>query len=142
MVESRLPPAVLGKATLRGSEYAWAFADVPEAIVAAREVGLATVGGVAQFRIPEGTCELYWRCADARERKPGEQWNAYADRSADEVTAGVRALPVSELVAEGVQWKEIAALCAAGVDVTRYLCFVLYFDAPDTEPSAAPDPTG
>ena len=139
MVEALLPPSVVGKASLRGREYAWPLADVPEAIAVARSVGLATVGGQAQFRIPGGTCELYWRCADAQDQRPDEPWDEYVARSADEVLAGVRRLPVAELVAEGLQWREVAALHAAGVDVSQYLCFVLYFDAPNAEPHAAAD---
>ena len=52
------------------------------AIAAAQKCGLATVGGVVQFRIPAGTCELYWRCADAESQRPGELWSEYVARSA------------------------------------------------------------
>jgi hypothetical protein len=131
MPELRLPAAVLAKASLRGYEHAWRLADVPETIAAARECGLVTVGGVAQFRIPSGTCELYWRSTDAEPRRPSEPWSEYVARSAGEVLVGFRQLPVAEMVAEGLQWPEIAALREAGVDVSEHLCFVLYFDAPE-----------
>jgi hypothetical protein len=133
MPQMRLPAAVLAKASLRGYEHAWHPSDVPEAITAARECGLATVGGVAQFRIPAGTCELYWRSADARLRQPGEPWAGYVARSADEVLAAVQQLPLAEMVSEGLQWPEVVALRDAGEDVSEYLCFVLYFDAPGAE---------
>jgi hypothetical protein len=134
MPELRLPVTVLAKASRRGYEHAWPLSDVPEAIAAARACGLATVGGVAQFRIPAGTCELYWRSADAEPRRSGERWGEYVARSADEVTAAIRELPLAEMVAEGLQWPHVAALRHAGADVSEYLCVVLYFDAPETEP--------
>jgi hypothetical protein len=139
VVEASLPLAVMDKASLRGREYAWSLADVPEVVAAAREAGIATLGGQIQFRLPNGTCELYWRCADVGEQRTSEPWVEYVARSADEVLAGVRQLPVTELITEGLQWREVAALHAAGADVAEYLCFVLYFDGPDAEPGAAAD---
>jgi hypothetical protein len=142
MHERRLPASVLGKASLRGYEYAWRLADVPEALAAARTCGLACLGGQVQFRVPEATCELYWRSADAEPRQPGEPWAEYTTRSAAEVSARVQQLPVAELIAEGLQWPEIAALRDAGVDVSEYLCFVLYFDAPEAAPGTSPGTDG
>jgi hypothetical protein len=136
----RLPAAVLAKASRLGYEHAWRLRDAPEAIAAARACGLATVGGVVQFRIPVGTCELYWREADAEPRRTGEPWSEYAARSAEEVSAAVHRLPVPEMIAEGVNgFSEIAALRDAGTDVAEYLYIVLYFDAPDAEPDGAAD---
>jgi hypothetical protein len=142
MPELRLPAPVLAKATFQGYEHAWRLADVPEAIAAARACGLATIGGVAQFRTPAGTGELYWWSADAGPRWPGESWGQYVARSAAEVLARVQQLPVAEMVAEGLRWPEIAALRDTGVDVSNYLCFVLYFDAPEADPDAAADGGG
>src|SRR5262249_53960032 len=87
MGEQELPPSVLNKATVRGNEYAWPLSAVEEAVAAARACGLADLGGQAQFRIPEGICELYWLAADSSARLPGEPWEGYVNRSADEVLA-------------------------------------------------------
>lgn len=58
--EALLPPTVLAKATIINNEYAWPFADVEEAIVAAQALGLANLGGNPQFRLPDGIYDLYW----------------------------------------------------------------------------------
>src|SRR5947209_6989820 len=140
MPELRLPAPLLAKASLLGYEHAWRLTDVPEVIAAAQGCGLATVGGVVQFRIPAGTCELYWRCTDAEPRRPNEPWDEYVARSAAEVLAGVRKLPVAEMIVEGLQWTQVAALRDAGQDVSECLCFVLYFDAEEAEQGAADRP--
>jgi hypothetical protein len=131
MDEALLPPAILGKATRRGNEYAWPLASVEEAITAARASGLATLGGQAQFRIPEGTCELYWLDAHASEdRRAGEPWPEYVTRSAREVLARFRekVLP-ADFLAEARQWSILHEKIKAGVNVLDYLCFVLAFQA-------------
>jgi hypothetical protein len=129
MCEQRLPTAVLGKATVRGNEYAWPLSAVEEAVTAAREASLACLGGQVQFRVPEGTCELYWLSASSDNRRPGELWPAFTDRSAAEVLARFRDLRGrTDFVQEGVQSFDILRqLQARRVDLGPYLCFVLYF---------------
>lgn len=131
MPEERLPAALLAKASLRGYEYAWRLANVSEVLSAAQACSLATVGAVAQFRVPAGTCELYWRNSDSEPRRPGEPWSEYVTRSAAEVLAGITAFSVEEMVAEGLEWLDVYALRNAGADVSEYLFFVLYFNAED-----------
>ena len=128
--EKLLPPNVLSKATLRGKEYAWPTDSVEEAIEAARKCGLANIGGEVQFRIPNGTCELYWMGFDSESQAEGETWRAYVDRSADEVLNRVRQLrSQDDFVNEGVQtFKVLEKMHKEGVDLHQYLCFVLYFD--------------
>ena len=60
MCEELLPPSVVSKATLSGSEYAWSLEAVEKTVTAAAACGLANLGGQAQFRIPDGICDLYW----------------------------------------------------------------------------------
>jgi hypothetical protein len=72
--ESSLPQAILDNASLRGNEYAWQQADVIATIQAAATQQLASIGGQAQFRFPNGTYEMYWLNYDAslsRLAKPG-----------------------------------------------------------------------
>ncbi|MGL6076220.1 MAG: hypothetical protein ACRC8S_18860 [Fimbriiglobus sp.] len=136
MVEGLLPSVVMDKASLRGNEYAWPLADVPEAIAAAKSLGLATLGGQVQFRTPEGTCELYWLNADTTDRLPDESWVAFVARSADQVSRGVAGLVAgTDFVAEGVKnFGNLAELRARGVALDGFLCFVLYFQHPQSKP--------
>jgi hypothetical protein len=129
MVEALLPSLVLGKASLRGNEYAWPLAAIEEAVVAGWGSGLACLGGQVQFRLPDATCELYCFNADSADRLPGEPWPVYVARSADEVIQGVRRLQrENDLIAEGVRsWPHLAAMHGQGVDIAPFLCFVLYF---------------
>src|SRR5262245_4241167 len=109
MNEKLLPPSILAKATLRGNEYAWPFASVEETISAARASGLATVGGQAQFRLPDGICEMYWLKADASDRRAGEQWQEFVSRSAQEVLTTFKEKVVSaDYLAEVRNWPFLA----------------------------------
>jgi hypothetical protein len=141
MDEVLLPSPVLAKATLRGNEYAWPFGNVEEAILAARSAGLATLGGQVQFRLPDGTCELYWRSATAADRQPRESWPAYVHRSAAEVLASFREKILAvDYLAEARQWPFLHEKLEAGVNILDFLCFVLYFQAEkQAGPGAAAD---
>jgi len=130
MDEALLPPEILAKSTLRGNEYAWPFAAVEEAIIAAQASALATLGGQAQFRIPDGTCEMYWLNADASDRGVGEPWPEFVTRSAQEVSARFSEKVITtDFLAEVRQWPILREKIEAGVNVLDYLCFVLVFRA-------------
>jgi hypothetical protein len=141
MDEVLLPSPILAKAALRGKEYAWAFADVETVIEAARSAGLATLGGQAQFRLPDATCEMYWREADASERRPSEPWLEFVCRSADEVLATFREKIKSvDYFAEAREWPLLREKMKQGVNILASLCLVLYFQAETpAEQSAAAD---
>jgi hypothetical protein len=129
MCEELLPPSVLSKGTLSGSEYAWPVEAVEETVKAAAACGLANLGGQAQFRIPEGICELYWLSLDSGERLPKEPWENYVGRTAAEVLAQFRALRQrTDFIKEALEWPDLKRLHAQGIDLNQYLCFVLYFD--------------
>jgi hypothetical protein len=97
-------------------------------VAAATASGLANLGGQAQFRIPDGTCELYWLSLDSGERRPNESWESYATRSASEVLTQFAALRErTDFIKQALQWPVLAQLHAAGADLNQYLCFVLYF---------------
>jgi hypothetical protein len=133
MDEELLPSPILAKATLRGKVNAWGLADVEEVIEAARSAGLATLGGVAQFRLPDGICEMHWHEANASDRRPGEPWHEFVRRSADEVLAIFRekVAPVDYL-AEARRGPFFHDKMRQGVDVLASLCFVLHFQAERT----------
>jgi hypothetical protein len=114
---------------VRGNEYAWPLSAVEEVVTAARACGLANLGGQAQFRIPEGTCELYWLAADSSARLPGEPWDRYVNRSADEVLARFRDVRQrTDFIQEGLVFEVLRGLHERGADLNHSLCFVLYFD--------------
>ena len=82
--EQKLPDDILNMATIRGNEYAWPPENVLQVISTAKELNLATLGGQFQFRVPEGTCELYWIDFGSNNKKKTETWKQYVDRSAQE----------------------------------------------------------
>src|SRR5262249_41107323 len=129
MYENLLPRGILAKASLRGKEYPWQFGDVEEVVGAARVSNLATLGGQAQFRVPEGTCELYWIQVDCPQNL-GENWVTYTERSAHEVIARVRQIVANtDFHAEALQWPVLRERLEQGLPVFEHLCFVLYFEA-------------
>lgn len=122
-----LPREILAKASLRGNEYAWGLADVEEAVAAAQNCGLVTVGGQAQFRVPEGICEMYWIEADATPINEGEAWEAYVRRSGDEVVSKVRQIVAkTDFREEAANFSFLRDRIEQGLPVLDHLCFVLF----------------
>jgi hypothetical protein len=80
-----LPPEVAEGASLRGNEYGWSISAFPKALANARSLGFGCLGGQFRFRSPNGTYEMYWLSADATDRRSGETWADYAQRSCSEV---------------------------------------------------------
>lgn len=124
-----LPPEILTKATLRGKEYAWTLDEMDSVVETARSMGFASVGGQLQFRLPEGTCELYWLAADSTPRFEEEDWSTYVDRSASEVIEKIRSMQENtDFVAEGIKsFKILEQRMDEGVNLMDFLCFVAYF---------------
>jgi len=129
MIEHRLSPAILAKATLAGNEYAWRAEDVEAAIEDARRRGLANCGGQAQFRLPNATCELYWVDIQPELQRPGESWDDYVSRSAADTISLFRTrLAETDWAKEIENWALLRKQAASGVDVMGHRCFVLYFE--------------
>jgi hypothetical protein len=130
MNENLLPPAVLGKASVRGDEYAWRLSDLEEVIKAAQVCNLATVGGQAQFRVPDGTCEMYWICAEPAQRTQDESWSHYVQRSASEMLSQIRLIiENTDFQSEASKWPLLLKRMQQGEEILKYLCFVLDFEA-------------
>lgn len=126
--EELLPQTVLSKASLRGKEYAWRKDDVEEAILAARQQNLATLGGEVQFRIPNGTCELYWLNFDPADKSDSEIWQDYVVQSAHECITNFNDLCMTtDFVKLGKENFEVLRNMSETEDIGIYLCFVLYF---------------
>ena len=99
----RLPPPARALANMTGGEAAWRRADLPLLSNAARAVGLATLGGQVQLRLPSAIHELYWQDYDPGERRPDESWTAYADRSWKELLFLAGTLPSDEAIIDGAR---------------------------------------
>jgi hypothetical protein len=136
--EHRLPADILARASPRGEEYAWAFADIPAVIEAGRRADLVNLGGQLQFRLPDGaTCECYWIEVVSNRAAPASlRWAERVARAAEAALILFQGLPApADLIADGR--RHFAALedfAAAGGDLTAAMVFVWYFEAP-TDPS-------
>jgi len=123
-----LPPDIVNGASQRGDEYGWRVSDFLGAIAAAKSHGLACLGGQFQFRLPEGIYEMYWVNADSTERRSGETWADYSERSCSEVLGKFKDLASkTDFVKEA---SKLGLLSSA----TEGLVFVAYFE---TEASLA-----
>jgi len=104
------------------------------AINDARSRGLETLGGQVQFRLPDGTCELYWISIDPSARQLEEPWHAWVERSANEVIERFRQMMTTKDWSQEIQnWPFLRDKAASGVDVLSCLCFVLYFENNPTD---------
>jgi hypothetical protein len=127
--EELLPHHLLMKANLKGLEYAWRKEDIREVIFTAKEYGLACLGGNVQFRIPDGTCDLYWLEYWADDRKPDESWRDFVSRSADECYLQIENMVnTKDIVREAYNGFSILKEMAQKVDISIYMWFILYFD--------------
>jgi hypothetical protein len=121
----RLPKPARALADVRGGEAAWRRADLPLLANAARAVGLGTLGGQVQLRLPSATHELYWQDYDPGERRGDETWPEYADRSWKELLFLTGTLPSDEAIIDGARrlwpWLKLADAEAA-----EAMWFVVY----------------
>lgn len=102
-IEKYLPDEILQKAIVSGKEYGWKRPDFKETVNKAVELGLGIIGGQVQFKFPDGTCELYWHSYDTTDRKSGEKWSEYCQRSKSECLKQFEKLPSdNELIKEGI----------------------------------------
>ena len=128
---ARLPAQLRQRAFLtdRG-EYAWRGEDVEAVISAARQAGLACVGGQPLFRHPRGICDAYWLNYDSGDRGPTESWRAYAERSCDEVQSGFRRIyKETDFLAEARNWSLLSRwIDTEGGSPAEILWFFLYFE--------------
>ena len=86
-----LPPEITEGATARGNEYGWTLDAFPQALLKAEALGYACLGGQFQFRLDDGTYEMYWVNADSTDRRECESWAEYATRSCGEVLSRFKA---------------------------------------------------
>jgi len=130
-----LPTEILQKAIVSGKEYGWKRVDFKETVKKAVEVGLGIFGGQVQFKLPDGTCELYWHKYDTTERKSGESWKDYCERTKEECLNQFQKLPTDiEFVKEGIEsFDFLREKSRTEIILEDYLIFILYFNNPETE---------
>jgi hypothetical protein len=110
------------------NEVGWRIEDFPRVLQIARESQLACLGGQFQFRFLDGTCEMYWLDANSSERRAGEPWHVYVQRSNDEVTGAFADLcSRANFDDEIASWEFVRNKREEGMDPMQYLWFVAYF---------------
>lgn len=132
--EKYLPTEILQKAIVSGKEYGWKRTDFKEVVDKAVEVGLGIIGGQIQFKLPDGTCELYWHKYDTTDRKSGESWENYCFRTKKECNEQFDSLPTDkELVQEGIEnFDFLKKKHKENISFDDKLLFILYFSALDS----------
>ena len=123
-----LPPEITQGATARGNEYGWTLDAFPQALLKAQALGYACLGGQFQFRLDDGTYEMYWLDADSNDRREGEPWAEFVRRSCDEVLGRFNATVASaDFPKEASSWPSLATAMAQGLDIVNHIVFVAYF---------------
>ena len=132
--EKYLPTEILQKAILSGKEYGWKRTDFREVLDKAIKVGLGVIGGQVQFKLPDGTCELYWHKYDTTERKSGENWKEYCQRTKEECLSQFEKLPTdNELIKEGIEsFDFLKEKSKTNTELNDFLIFILYFNNNET----------
>ena len=132
--EKLLPEHVVIRATLRGNEYAWPVADIPNVIDAARAANLVNIGGQLQFRIPDGgTCECYWVAVDTFQEVSADL--PWTERVLATATAALSQFDnlgdEYDFIAEGRSafGTHLHDFEAQGGDIKDALCFVWYVES-------------
>ena len=133
--ERFLPTEILNKAIVSGKEYGWKRDDFKEVIEKAIDGGLGIIGGQIQFKLPDGTCELYWHKYDTTDRKPGEKWKNYCLRTKYECLNQFENLPTDkELIEEGIKsFDFLKVKNDKKIKLAEYLICILYFNDLETE---------
>jgi hypothetical protein len=123
-----LPTEIAQGATVRGNEYGWTLDAFPPALARAQALGHACLGGQFQFRLDDGTYEMYWLNADSNDRREGESWAEYGRRSCDEVLGRFKvAVANADFSKEASSWPSLATAMAQGLNIANHLVFVAYF---------------
>jgi hypothetical protein len=127
--ELKLPKYILDKSIKSGQEFGWKRHDFIDVIEAAKSKNLAIIGGQIQFKLPDGTCELYWKRYDTKDRLPNENWIDYCSRTYSECIQQFKQIDSNEkLIKEGIEnFDFLKNKATDGVNLEPYLIFILYF---------------
>ncbi|OGC07112.1 hypothetical protein A2230_03935 [candidate division WOR-1 bacterium RIFOXYA2_FULL_36_21] len=128
MIEDKLPKELLEKTSKYGNELAWKLNDVEEVVVAAEKLGLANLGGQAQFIFPEGIYELYWIEIDTNGKTQDEDWLQYVSRSNHEFLRLFKEkILKTDFLKEAQNWPALKAKIDQSINILDCLYFVIYF---------------
>lgn len=128
---SFLPPDLIGRASLRGQEYAWVPDDIPALIEAAHKANLVNIGGQLQFRFSGGeTCECYWVQVDTYKSVPKHlSWSDRVRLTAEAAHEAFAKLSSEwDFATEGRKafGDQFGAVERLGGDPMKSACFVWY----------------
>lgn len=129
ITELKIQKNILDKAVKSGQEFGWRRDDFVDVIDSALSENLAIIGGQIQFKLPDGTCELYWKSYDTNEKLPSENWKDYCLRTHNECLEKFKQLDSNDkLIKEGIDnFDFLKKKVADGVDLEPYLIFIFYF---------------
>ncbi|HET8860978.1 hypothetical protein [Marivirga sp.] len=133
--EKYLPTEILQKAIVSGNEYGWKRTDFKEVVDKAVEVGLGIIGGQVQFKLQDGTCELYWHKYDTTDRKLDENWKDYCQRTKEECLSQFEKIPTDKkLIREGIEnFDFLKEKSKTNIELSDFLIFILYFNDLETD---------
>ena len=128
MSERELPLQIAAGALLEGTEYGWQPSLFPTALGNAQALGYACIGGQFQFRLENGTCEMYWLSADSGPRHEAEAWQDYCERSCSEVKTGFQKLmSETDFRKQALEWHPVREAMSHGLNPLEKLVFIAYF---------------
>jgi hypothetical protein len=130
--ELRLPKHLLDIAVRSGNEYGWHYADALNVIEAALWLQIAITGGQVQYKLPNGTCELYWLSYDVDERKANEDWIAYCQRAASECIDRINKVIETNIELQALEFQILRDAQNEGIQIDQFKIFILYFDDMET----------
>src|SRR5690606_13678495 len=133
--ENRLPETTLKKAIKSGNEFGWRQTDLIDTIETARKLNIGIVGGQVQYVFTDGTCELYWLTYDTNERREGEKWIEYCNRTANEAIIKFKSLVTkTDFEQEALTAFEfLREKKSMGINIEDFKVFILYFDDFETD---------
>jgi hypothetical protein len=128
MPENELPVKIADGAHLEGNEYGWDPSLFPTALANAQALSYACIGGQFQFRLDDGTCEMYWLSADSDPRHEAESWLQYCERSCSEVrTRFQKLMSETDFRKQALEWHPVREAMDHGLNPLEKLAFVAYF---------------
>jgi hypothetical protein len=131
--ETFLPAHIREHGTQRGNEWAWPIADIPDVIEAARLARMVSIGGQLQFRLLEGTCELYWIEVDTSQVTSSDlPWQERVEQTASIALSQFQDLQKRfDFLVEGQSafGQHLDEFRASGGDPRDAMCFVWYLEA-------------
>ena len=115
------------------SELALKKEEVLPALEVAKTHNYACLGGQAQFKFDDVTCELYWCNYEPEAKKENEKWEVFCQRSINEVEKQFsKLIKNTNFSEEGInEFEPLKRKLEQGTDLEYYLYFIIYFSNED-----------